>query len=399
MLDPRDARMLATHLSSPEVTATTAGSAVVVALVEIDNWQLNEQQLGACWGVVAVDRVSRALWSAAGPDSPVACHQMKNGSWMLVEWITADFEKEPRISDVVRTIVRDCRRSSSVRLSAAVSEEISGPQALTRACDDALIMLSEKLVLGGDRVWLSPERQACGLRKRARVRRIEHDLVAHMRAHEPLRAVAVIDRWVDDLCLDPTVQPQQVTDWLTGLVLHVMDVTGNVKLPDGSTDWAEVLDRFPIDRLRELSGIHERSALSLALMEIFWRMDPDVEDVATATTGELLMQQIEAYIRSNYSASLTLASVADALYVSPFYVSKLFQRQRQTTFLRFLTGVRMAHARRLLVDSQLQVDAVAHAVGFQSSRHFRTRFKQLFHTTPKEYRHQSVTARSASEVA
>ena len=92
------------------------------------------------------------------------------------------------------------------------------------------------------------------------------------------------------------------------------------------------------------------------------------------------------YIMQNFSdPSLNLARVAEAVNLSPSYVSLLFKRQEDSTFTEYLNAVRVEQAKKLLSTTHMRVYEVAEAVGYQNSKYFFQVFKQITGKRPREF--------------
>ena len=65
---------------------------------------------------------------------------------------------------------------------------------------------------------------------------------------------------------------------------------------------------------------------------------------------------------------------------------KLFKKVAGTTFVSYVTHVRLARAVRLLKGSSLTIAEVASEVGFTDQSYFDRRFKKAFQRTPRDFR-------------
>lgn len=92
------------------------------------------------------------------------------------------------------------------------------------------------------------------------------------------------------------------------------------------------------------------------------------------------------YILQNYQKSITLQEISDYVGMNPTYLSMLFKEQTGTTYIKFLTSVRLERARELL-DRGKKVSEVSSQCGFLSPRHFSEVFKKHVGMTPDQYRH------------
>jgi len=120
-------------------------------------------------------------------------------------------------------------------------------------------------------------------------------------------------------------------------------------------------------------------------------------DIHTASRSQVLFDAIRTHIEENYASALTRESVALAFYISPNYLSHLFQHTGGVGFNEYLTRTRLEHARQLLKGYDLNVKAIAHACGFTDSNYFCRLFRKHTERSPSEYRrqyHSQITAKN-----
>lgn len=110
--------------------------------------------------------------------------------------------------------------------------------------------------------------------------------------------------------------------------------------------------------------------------------------ILTASRSQALFDAIRSYIDEHYALPLTRESVAQAFYISPNYLSHLFQKTGAVGFNEYLTYTRLEHARRLLKGYEMKVKEVAHACGFVDSNYFCRLFRKNTERSPSEYRRQ-----------
>ena len=81
-----------------------------------------------------------------------------------------------------------------------------------------------------------------------------------------------------------------------------------------------------------------------------------------------------------------MRSVADALLISESYLTKLFKRKTDRSFLDTLTMFRMREAVRLLEETGLKVYEIANRLGYQDTQYFSTLFRKFAGVSPSEYK-------------
>lgn len=110
--------------------------------------------------------------------------------------------------------------------------------------------------------------------------------------------------------------------------------------------------------------------------------------IQTASRSQALFEAIRDHIDEHYASPLTRESVAQAFYISPNYLSHLFQKTGAIGFNEYLNHTRLEHAKTLLKGYELKIKDVAHASGFVDSNYFCRLFRKNTERSPSEYRRQ-----------
>lgn len=113
-----------------------------------------------------------------------------------------------------------------------------------------------------------------------------------------------------------------------------------------------------------------------------------------ATDGSRSQGAIEAdraarWLDAQLGNSVTIAQMARELGYHRTYMTKLFQRERGISPVRYLQERRMERA-KLLLGEPLTVEEVASAVGYNDPLYFSKSFRKWVGCTPTEYRTQTT---------
>ncbi|WP_193131660.1 helix-turn-helix transcriptional regulator [Enterobacter hormaechei] len=111
-------------------------------------------------------------------------------------------------------------------------------------------------------------------------------------------------------------------------------------------------------------------------------------DIHTASRSRALFEAIRHYIEEHHASALTRESVAQAFYISPNYLSHLFQKTGSVGFNEYLTQTRLEHARQLLKGYEFKIKDIAASCGFTDSNYFCRLFRKHTERSPSEYRRQ-----------
>jgi len=170
-----------------------------------------------------------------------------------------------------------------------------------------------------------------------------------------------------------------------------------------------------ITRLADTLGDGSKNAYEAALMMLRdfrnseWRTDHENRELITnlyisivhvfaqlETGGEdenTIVSQAKSYIYDHYAEPLSLGLIAEQIGVSVSYLSNVFHKGVNESYIKFLTRIRMEQAAKLLRSSnEEKIYEVSEKVGYVSVKHFSHVFKQFFGMPPGEYqeKHRKV---------
>ena len=113
-----------------------------------------------------------------------------------------------------------------------------------------------------------------------------------------------------------------------------------------------------------------------------------INDSSSENTADVLMK----YIDTHYSdPALSRQTFSSHFHISEAYTSRFFKEYTGYQFTEYITKVRMEAACKLLTDTNLTIDKIAQAVGYNSDVSFRRVFKSFTGMTPKEYKTAQIS--------
>ena len=124
------------------------------------------------------------------------------------------------------------------------------------------------------------------------------------------------------------------------------------------------------------------------IISLITQIEQECQAQPTAFSPKL--EKAIEYIRANYKYDITQQQVADASGFSCIYLSVLFKRELNTTFLQYLTDYRIQAAKYLLEYTDKKVYEISSEVGYQTSQYFSKIFRQSTNMTPSQYREATV---------
>ena len=98
------------------------------------------------------------------------------------------------------------------------------------------------------------------------------------------------------------------------------------------------------------------------------------------------LQRLLTYIRAHLEDALSLTTLATVAQLSPTHFAHLFKAATGLPPHKYVVLCRMAHAKRLLADTDMPLIEVGPQVGCMDQSHFTALFRTHVAMTPKAYR-------------
>lgn len=100
----------------------------------------------------------------------------------------------------------------------------------------------------------------------------------------------------------------------------------------------------------------------------------------------LKMKKAIEYIKENYATDLNMAVVSNYISMNYSLFSYTFKQYTGTNFVNYLKNIRVGEAKRLLTETDMKVNEISMAVGYDHEKHFMKTFKSITGLTPSQYR-------------
>lgn len=98
------------------------------------------------------------------------------------------------------------------------------------------------------------------------------------------------------------------------------------------------------------------------------------------------VERVIAAMHENLDEELSLEDMAEVAIMSPFHLNRVFRQITGVPPCRFLTALRLAAAKRMLLNSSLSVTDISLEVGYNSLGTFTRRFTELVGVSPGRFR-------------
>lgn len=136
------------------------------------------------------------------------------------------------------------------------------------------------------------------------------------------------------------------------------------------------------------TGLFRSRSLAYELLSELVQNFKEEKPTAETNTHKHLerLNSILRYIGEHYSEQLTLGQLAEREHLSAPYLSSFFEKYMGINFSTYYTNLRLEHAVRDLLYTDIPVEQIAIRSGFSDPRAFVRAFKKRYHTVPSIYR-------------
>jgi len=135
-------------------------------------------------------------------------------------------------------------------------------------------------------------------------------------------------------------------------------------------------------------------AYAMQIILLIIREQTDPVEVKTGYSFEsvnkkYVVEQIVNYFEDHYAEKISLDQIAENMYLSPFYISKIFKSETGDAPIRHLINIRLEKAKELLESGWSgSIQEVAAKVGYDDAYHFSKLFKKRYGVSPSAVKRQ-----------
>ncbi|SFT08587.1 AraC family transcriptional regulator [Sphingobacterium wenxiniae] len=144
-------------------------------------------------------------------------------------------------------------------------------------------------------------------------------------------------------------------------------------------------------RMKESIGITKIVYLLRIFDLLSYNIDFEIISANYASAGsntwdEDRLNKVFNYTFNNFEKNINLEQIAELSNLSVTSFCRFFKNMTQKSYYDFLTEIRINHACRLLINTNMKVDAIAEESGFENTSNFYRHFKRLKNSTPSSYK-------------
>jgi two-component system response regulator YesN len=250
---------------------------------------------------------------------------------------------------------------------------------------EALAALQYKMTTGSNRVIIFKHIQDKENKVNSLYFKWLEDLIHHFRMTTPEWEIAfarIFDH-LEEIVLKKEVMQQLLNHWIHRFTRDMEEIS-----PEINEYWNNVTLSRLTNALKESESMKEIRNLYLLL---FKQLYEQYVMILESKNQSKLVYEVKKYIEDNYAnPDLSLNHISDRFGINGKYASQLFKEEFGIKFVDFLIGLRMEHAKKMLLETEKSINEISLNVGYVHTISFGRIFKKVLGVSPGDYRKQMI---------
>ena len=145
-----------------------------------------------------------------------------------------------------------------------------------------------------------------------------------------------------------------------------------------------------VEQSSKSTGIQKVTSL-LTLLEMMATTEEYVGLASVGFTESVNSEDFERfnkvykYLVANFTSTIKLEDVASLVGLTPTAFCRYFKERTKKTFIEYLNGMRIGHAKKLLIEGKMKISTISLESGFNNLSNFITHFKKSTNMLPSDF--------------
>ncbi|MGI9860523.1 response regulator [Moorella naiadis] len=283
------------------------------------------------------------------------------------------------VVDLGEAICRQVRRDTRATVTVGIGRPVARVTELAGSYAEAVAAAEFRLLYGGDQIIHADDVIARSVTSQFLPASQEQELTQAIRMGVSQAAYDQVNKILMQLFLEQEKRPAI----LKMKLLELSALAARAALEGGAD--AEAVSSLALAGSDEFLTLDNLAEMRERILKRLLALVGQVAEIREQRNSSLI-ERAGKYIEANFSQDLTLEEVAQQVYLSPCYFSRLFKQFKGLNFIDYLTRVRLKAAKELLLSTNLPVAEIAARVGYHDARYFGQVFKKQEGYTPSVFR-------------
>lgn len=147
----------------------------------------------------------------------------------------------------------------------------------------------------------------------------------------------------------------------------------------------EMIFGLNLGYIQEVARITRVEELSRWIVKVLERFTDSMFNLENLNNFNIIQKAI-SYINENISENISLDAIAEYVYLSPSYFSRLFKKEMGVSFTDYLNKARVEESKKYLADIKLSMSDISNIIGFSDQSYYTKVFKKFEGLSPGQFR-------------
>lgn len=255
-----------------------------------------------------------------------------------------------------------------------VGRPVRGVENVSDSYQKARRAMEKKFLYGYDSIIFHDE---TNMESEWKEENLSDKIVESIRENDIERAVSLLDEWVQDIKKAGYTEVNDIKNIFLSIIVQITSIMKERGIEEESglerqdVSWAGILNTYVLDEVKEFI-VSKLNYLSRSLDEQKGKSKKVVAAVQ--------------YIKEHYNEKLTVASIADSIYLAPTYLCLLFKKELGKTINDFIEETRIEKSKEFLKNTEMKLNEISQLVGYKNANYFSAVFKKITGQYPSDYR-------------
>ncbi len=106
----------------------------------------------------------------------------------------------------------------------------------------------------------------------------------------------------------------------------------------------------------------------------------------TQSEPQDMVSRVQLYMQDHMAEELSVGELAQLVYVSKSYLSRVFKEKTGFSIIEYLRLIRIEAAKTMLLSSSMHTEEIAYTIGYHSPKYFYRAFMACTGMSPREFK-------------
>lgn len=141
--------------------------------------------------------------------------------------------------------------------------------------------------------------------------------------------------------------------------------------------------------LKPVTSEKLQDSLTRVKLALSKQYELEEDSLISSHNAAQIVDYVSLYFQNHFAEDIDMAALAQRLGFSSPYLAKIFNKYKGCTPIKYLTDLRIHHAKQLLLNTTLPIREIGEKVGYADQFHFSKAFRKAAGVSPSNFRSQT----------